>query len=97
MGDIEHPAAYMPKPEPAPQKIELLAPPNSWPLLNLQQQAQQAAAGGAPAHYTQEHKEFIVRSKLEAQPLFDNKLHKNELLWDEIVQAFYVKFPEQAH
>jgi hypothetical protein len=97
MGDIEHPAAYMPKPEPAPQKIELLAPPNSWPLLNLQQQAQQAAAGGAPAHYTQEHKEFIVRARLQAQPLFDNKLHKNDMLWDDLCQAFYLKFPEQAH
>lgn len=37
-----------------------------------------------------------MRARLTAQPLFDNKLHKNEQLWDDIILSFMEKFPDQS-
>eukprot|EP00961_Rhodomonas_salina_P195303 2636665-Rhodomonas_salina.1 len=65
----EPPLPYQPRPEDdkvAPNLVSLADPPPS---------SQTPAPG---AHYLQEHKEFVVRARLNAQPMFDDKLHKNE-------------------
>eukprot|EP00961_Rhodomonas_salina_P101754 1368804-Rhodomonas_salina.1 len=90
---MEPPLAYMPVAVPAPLAA------TSLPVKKL---AEAAAAtpvcGTGPAsHYQLEHKEFIVLAWLTAQPMFDNKLHKNEQLWDYISTSFYAKFPDQCH
>jgi hypothetical protein len=54
----------------------------------------QVASG---SHYKQEHKDFIVLRQLELQLKFDNKRHKNDQLWDDLMQEFIEKFPGQGH
>ncbi len=55
------------------------------------------AIGRAGTHYKQEHKDFIVQRRLQMQPKFDNKLHKNDQLWDDLMQEFFEKFPGLGH
>eukprot|EP00961_Rhodomonas_salina_P296533 3936431-Rhodomonas_salina.1 len=50
---------------------------------------------GPKREYALEHKRWIVRQRLQMQPLFDNKLHKNSQKWDDLVEAFYSAFPDQ--
>ena len=35
------------------------------------------------------HTRFIVETRLNMQPLFDDKIHKNDHLWDRITQKFH--------
>ena len=41
--------------------------------------------------YTLDHKKFIVRKRLEMQPLLDNKLHKNEHIWDRVESGWHMQ------
>ena len=54
------------------------------------------AAKRSRKQYTQEQKRWIVRRRLELQPKFDNKLHKNDQVWDDIVEEYRKKFTEDA-
>jgi hypothetical protein len=58
-----------------------------------------AATGSALCQYSLDHKlrVWIMLRRLELQPKFDSKLHKNKQLWDDIVQEFFSKFPWQTH
>eukprot|EP00961_Rhodomonas_salina_P187200 2527534-Rhodomonas_salina.1 len=71
---MEPPLAYMPVAVPAPLAAT---------SLSVKKLAEAAAATpvcetGPASHYQLEHKEFIVQAQLTEQPMFDNKLHKNE-------------------
>ncbi len=67
---------------------EALSPQDSAPI---------RAAAGAGSQYSLAHKLSIVRRRLEKQALFDNKLHKNDQLWDVIIADFFREFPDQNH
>ncbi len=59
------------------------------------------APSSAPAcasyQYSLQHKQWIVLRRLKLQPMFDDKLHKNDQLWDDLVQEFFMQFPDQTH
>ncbi len=56
-----------------------------------------AATGSVSYQYSLQHKQWIVQRRLELQPMFNYKLHKNNQLWDDLVQEFFSKFPGQTH
>ena len=53
------------------------------------------SAASGKREYTLEQKRFLVRRRLEEQPAFNNKIHKNELLWDKLYQQFMEEYPDQ--
>lgn len=44
--------------------------------------------------FSNKQSRFIVESRLELQPFFDDKLHKNDQLWDRLATQFKEEFPE---
>mmetsp|Transcript_44721 Transcript_44721/g.91261 ORF Transcript_44721/g.91261 Transcript_44721/m.91261 type:complete len:408 (+) Transcript_44721:73-1296(+) len=47
--------------------------------------------------YSIEQKKWLVRERLKMQRKFNDKMHKNDQLWDDIYAEFVIKFPDQIH